>query len=483
MTMTATRSGFSETSGPMRRYDVLDRHCSSAASLFNAAVAALILHQEGVSRVIASQGLEARFRSQAWDFDAVAYERAAQKVVTDSATSRSVDAALHFLGLPANGFFMRTPVSVAEKWTVALVICDPNPGKKPTRGQLTLLERVKAMLVAEFEVYAPFLTDPAAHVTAVQNLADARRMLWEENVAASLLDQSLTLVDLNEKMQALTGMKPGARLADAVHIPMIAAVRDLCQRALETRLSPPDFEIVIGGGGRPLRAFQLTISPFSPFETQDDFLYLTAREVTEQNRRSRALLKRIGLMEKNRAPPEPTLAFLRDSLVQRRSIRARRSVHYLTLRTWRAPIRDWQIKALRALKANIPIGMAEAIAEEICQEVGALSGLSAFRAIVPVPCSHSPSGSCLSVEIARALGLATGPPVIHALAAVPMTGSSHPKENSRRKPFTLAQPLAEPLLLIDDVATSGRHLEEALTLLRQSSGTALAVAWISGDTS
>lgn len=392
MTLTATRPTPSKTASKPRRFDVLDSQCAIAATLLNATVAALVFHQDGVSRVIASQGLEARFRSQVWDFEAVSYSRDAQKIVPDTAASRSVDAALHFLGLPANGFFMRTPVVVAEHWTVALLVFDPNPGKKPTRRELATLDGIKAIMAAELEIYAPLLADPDADISVVQSLHGACRILAEAKSAAALVDQSLRLVDLNEQMHALTGIRQGDRFDDAQHIPMIASIRALCQRALDTRLSPPDFEIVTGGGGRPLRPFQLSISPFSPIETHDYFLYVTAREVTERNRTSRALRRRSGFTGQNNPPTEPTLAFLQDSLVQRRSIRARRGVYYLTLRSWRSAIRDWQIKALRALKTDIPVGMAEAIAEEISAEVGALAGITAFRAIVPVPCTHSAPG-------------------------------------------------------------------------------------------
>jgi orotate phosphoribosyltransferase len=38
-----------------------------------------------------------------------------------------------------------------------------------------------------------------------------------------------------------------------------------------------------------------------------------------------------------------------------------------------------------------------------------------------------------------------------------------------------------PVLLVDDVATSGQHIEEAAHLLREAGANVLAVAWIGGD--
>jgi len=45
----------------------------------------------------------------------------------------------------------------------------------------------------------------------------------------------------------------------------------------------------------------------------------------------------------------------------------------------------------------------------------------------------------------------------------------------------LVRPVADAVLLVDDVATSGQHLEEATKLLRQHTNTVFSVAWIGGD--
>ncbi len=47
----------------------------------------------------------------------------------------------------------------------------------------------------------------------------------------------------------------------------------------------------------------------------------------------------------------------------------------------------------------------------------------------------------------------------------------------------LAQPTDQPTLIIDDVATSGAHLEEATRLLRTPTTPVLAIAWIGGQAS
>ena len=52
----------------------------------------------------------------------------------------------------------------------------------------------------------------------------------------------------------------------------------------------------------------------------------------------------------------------------------------------------------------------------------------------------------------------------------------------RNRPrLELVRTIGEPILLVDDVATSGAHIEEAVKLLKPHCGTVMAVAWIGGD--
>ena len=84
-------------------------------------------------------------------------------------------------------------------------------------------------------------------------------------------------------------------------------------------------------------------------------------------------------------------------------------------------------------------------------------------------------------EKARELGAILKMPVVQAFANVPLKGSSHPKENARRPGLLLKRAVSEPVLLVDDVATSGAHLEEAAKLLRPHCRAVLPIAWISGN--
>ena len=475
-----------ETTGASAQYrgaisQPLDRLCEMAAEALGVQSAAIVLQVGAVSRVIASTGLAPRFRSRFWQAEELPYAPDETVTLPDAATRPALGSKLALIGLGATGFFLRTPVTVDPAYVLGLILADPSKSRKPTARQLTLLDEIKGLIRDAFSTHAALLTDPEADVTAAITLAEAVAETNAAPHAAALLDQRLTILAASPAMADILEV-PRDRLIGMTHaevaVPMSDAIGALYRRALETRVSPPDFEVVTEEGEAGRAVYRTTVSPFSPIETRDYFLSVTTREVTEINAREEALARRIG----HAAPlPEPSLAFLTETLVERRTIRSRKAISYLTLRAWRSPIREWQIKALKALKANIPPAMPEAIGDEILAEINALVGTAAFRAVVPIPCGHTREGPCLSLEMARTLAGKIGIPVVQAFVTQPTKGTSHPKENTRRPPLVLAVPVQEPVLLIDDVATSGAHIEEAVRLLKPHTGSVLAVAWIGGD--
>ncbi|HRK24400.1 MAG TPA: PAS domain-containing protein [Beijerinckiaceae bacterium] len=457
------------------------RACDLARRLFGAQSALLVLHSAGVSRVIASSGTRQPYRSRQLDFSIAPYARDAEVVQPDASGEPHYQPIATLLGLPRLGFFLRTPVVVAAAYHLALLIGDPEPGKRPTPAKRKLLDNIKALIREEFSRHAPLLTDPSAGVTAAITLDTASQLVADCTMPAALLKADQTILAANQPMASLLD-RPLDSIVGRRHselaVPMGEAISALYRHAIESRISPPDCEVVTETeSGR--ESFQLSISPFSPIETRDYFLFVTVADTASSNALEASITRQV---ESDMARPrEPSLAFLDETLVHRRTIRARNGVHYLTLRSWRTSLRDWQIKALRALKANTPSDMPSMIAEEMRYEMSALIGAQAFRAVVPIPCGHSGEGPCLSLEIARALGAKLDIPVIQAFVTQPLRGKSHPKENLRRPPLALIRSFEGPLLLVDDVATSGSHLEEAVKLLRPQSGSVFAVAWISGD--
>jgi hypothetical protein len=176
--------------------------------------------------------------------------------------------------------------------------------------------------------------------------------------------------------------------------------------------------------------------------------------------------------------PEVVSDFLLSTLIRRRSMRVRRDLTYFGVRSWRSPLKSYQISALRALKRNPPPTFLCAVAAEVADEAVRLAGRQAFQSVTSVPCGHSGSDGFshqLGLHVARHLEL----PFAQAFAYRPVAGSSHPKTNVSRPPMQMIAAPGGNTLLVDDVATSGAHIAEAGTMLRKAGTLVTPLAWIS----
>lgn len=93
---------------------------------------------------------------------------------------------------------------------------------------------------------------------------------------------------------------------------------------------------------------------------------------------------------------------------------------------------------------------------------------------------HSREAEAWSTLLARAVAACLSLPFRPLFKVRPVKGSSHPRQNLRLPPLEWAAQPDGPTLLIDDVATSGWHLAEALAMLRSAGIPALGAAWIGG---
>ena len=478
-------SGAYDASGLFSTPDqTLDRLCASAADLMQVDATALLLKQGGMGRVIASKGLAKRFRSYHWAMEEQPYRPDEQLCIIDAAGNAAIQKIAHDLGLTQAGFFLRMPVIVSDEYVVSLMLIDPDKGRKPTRKQQALLEDIALLTRSVFEHEVPVLANPAADVTIPMTLELICSHVRASKNAEIILDAKFDAIAVSAGASELLNISQDKLIGQNIAALPFSGVEPIaffCKRALESRISPPDFEITVLDRSHRRRVYQISVSPLSPTDTRDYFLHVLAKEVTVRSAMEERLIRESAEIRKAPMPLEPSFAFLLETLIEKRSLRARKTLTYLTLRSWRQPIRAFQIKALKALKRNLPPDMADVIAQEIAAELGSLVGPAAFKAIVPVPCGHTKEGPCLSVEIARALGTQLGLPVVQAFAPQLLPGVSHPKEIKKRPPLNLIRKVHEPVLLVDDVATSGSHLEEASALLKPTCGSLLAVAWIGGD--
>jgi hypothetical protein len=169
-----------------------------------------------------------------------------------------------------------------------------------------------------------------------------------------------------------------------------------------------------------------------------------------------------------------------DGLVHRPALYARHEVRYLTATNWRTSEKRGQIDALKRAKRDLCCSTCDAGAAAIIAVVDHLFGNLDGASVTTVPCGHSRVPNCLGNRLARSVAERLGLPFVQYWADRFVSGSSHPKEFKRLPPLTWIDRPQGRVLLIDDVASSGWHMEEALTALRAAGAEAMGIAWIGG---
>jgi hypothetical protein len=174
--------------------------------------------------------------------------------------------------------------------------------------------------------------------------------------------------------------------------------------------------------------------------------------------------------------------FLLSTLTRRTSIRTKTKLSYATLRTWTKLIKDHQISALKIVKQDADQAFVDGVALEIVDHFRNMFGIPAFTGVVPVPCGHSGTNNCLSVRISKSVSELMSVPFLDILEHTARPGKSHPSKNAKLvAPKLLVNERLGPVLLVDDVATSGRHIELAVQSLRAITDQVSAVAWIGAN--
>lgn len=169
--------------------------------------------------------------------------------------------------------------------------------------------------------------------------------------------------------------------------------------------------------------------------------------------------------------------FLTESLVSNVRFLQRDGLGFHALRRWRAPIKQWQLLAVKQLKqARDPL-FADMIADEVAESAVTLHGRGSAACVAAVPCGHSGSG-CLSEMIAKRVAERLDLPFVEAFEPIAVKGSSHPRRNASRPAMRSALTIREPVLLVDDIATTGSHIVEAKRRLRETSPAVFPLVWL-----
>jgi hypothetical protein len=169
------------------------------------------------------------------------------------------------------------------------------------------------------------------------------------------------------------------------------------------------------------------------------------------------------------------------SLVARRAIYSRNGVAWASARAWRHGSKAGDVQALKAAKRNVDQAVIDGAATELAALARLLFGPLQGWAVSTVAVGHSRRPDSFAVRLAQAAAAALVLPFEKMFADRFVEGVSHPKEFSKLPPLSRLVAPAIPVLLVDDVATSGWHIEEAVSNLRSCGVACFAMSWISGS--
>lgn len=162
-------------------------------------------------------------------------------------------------------------------------------------------------------------------------------------------------------------------------------------------------------------------------------------------------------------------------------LRRRIDMTFIACRAWRADHRELAIVHMKEAKRAPEPGFVGAAATETAAVALAMFGAGASDAVASIACGHSRTPECMGKRLAAATAEALGTPYCKLFADRFLMGVSHPKEFRNLPPLAwCADPIGRTLV-VDDIATSGWHLKEAIDLIRMRGFAASALVWIGGE--
>jgi hypothetical protein len=180
----------------------------------------------------------------------------------------------------------------------------------------------------------------------------------------------------------------------------------------------------------------------------------------------------------NGDPAQSNVNFLFDTLIKKRVLHSRKGVDYITLRAWRAQMKPYQISTLVSLKQTKPEIFIRRAAEEISKAAQLVHGEGVIRHVVPIPGGSSGDAHCLSVLLAQEVAANLNIPFRDVLRPQIRKGKSAPIKSANLKPYELTANVDGPILVVDDVSSSGTHMELAVNALRNVASAVYGIAWI-----
>jgi hypothetical protein len=168
------------------------------------------------------------------------------------------------------------------------------------------------------------------------------------------------------------------------------------------------------------------------------------------------------------------------AVVYRPTLYRRNGVAWSSVRSWRADARGRDLARLKLCKAALDGAVIEAAAAEIVALMRLLFGPLVGWSVTTVACGHSRRPDCFGKRLGQAAAVALQLPFVEIFEDRFVSSTSHPKEFRKLPPLVWRSKPYSPVLIIDDLATSGWHMEEALGRVRDLQQPSFGVVWISG---
>ncbi|MGL4975007.1 MAG: PAS domain S-box protein [Bosea sp. (in: a-proteobacteria)] len=467
--------------------ETLNRLCDLAASMYNAPIAAICLFAADSVKVLGSHGIAwTELNASVGRFER-GYSADAVICIPDLLAHPGFRDNPIVTDMPQLRALLRAPVSLLnDDGPIVLVVGFKTAIEAPVAEQLALLAQVGAMA---HEAIAIGRNAAALRVIVEVGMEEICAAINKSKRPALLLDADLHYLHVNKALADGNGVSikdhVGRSMLELAG-PAAPAMAAIFKTSLRENREMAELEFIGSRQPGAVSTFSVSCQPIKVKGRSDPVLRVTVDDITQfsqQEQKLRGLSE--GAVNQSGMVLDPTARFLDETLISRQTVRSRKALSYITLRAWRKPIKAFQIDALKALKAMPPEAFVAAAADEIREAVLRLLGAAPLACVVPIPCGASGVPDCLSVRLAHVVAERLGKPCIEAFEPNFRPGVSHPKENLKRPPLKLKPgvTLPGPCLLLDDVATSGAHLEEGSALLRTLNEGVFALAWIGGDAS
>ncbi len=177
---------------------------------------------------------------------------------------------------------------------------------------------------------------------------------------------------------------------------------------------------------------------------------------------------------------EPPHSILWESLLYRPALFRRNQIRWIAACAWRSRSRARGLAALKGVKQAPTPSVISKAAMLVSTLINEIYGEGPAEAITCVPCGHSQRADCFGKQLAQLVAAQIEIPFLQIFADRPCEGVSHPKQHANLPPLQLIAAPPRSVIVIDDLATSGWHLEEAALALRSLGVAASSMAWISG---